>query len=196
MVDLKRGEKIMDAMLLEQFQGKPILREYFMCYFEEMNICFANSEASYLGRFLDNAEGEALDIIGLILDQKRDVVVAEEFFGFQGATGALGFGDGVFKDENSLGYTVTPLTDYVYKNLLRAKAYVMNKDQCSVEDVYEIVRRLLNRSPVTMSVTYPAARQFTLNLALTEVTSPEEAIIQYASKWFVTNGIVFTINRV
>lgn len=196
MTDLKRGEKIMDSMLLEQFRGKPNIRAYFMCYFEELNTCFADSEDSYYGRFLETAEGEALDIIGIILDQKRDVVIVNDYFGFQGAVGALGFGAGTFKDENSLGFSVTPLTDAVYRNLLRAKAYVMNKDQCNVEDVYNIVRTVLNRAVPTLSVTYPGDRQFQLNLSVNEVTTAEHALINYASKWFVTNGITFTISRI
>lgn len=192
---MTRGEDIMDAMLLEQYQKSPNLREYFMCFFEEMNLLLATSEQSYRTRLILDAEGESLDIIGRILQQERNVVITQEYFGFQGATGALGFNDGTFKDENELGFTVTPLTDSVYRNLLLGKAYVLNKDNCSVEDVYNIVRIVTGKALSTLTITYPGDRQFQLNLSATEVTLPQHALIQYASEWFVPNGITFTISR-
>lgn len=198
-----RGELIFDGLLTEQFRNKPNIKAYCMAFITEMDELLLACEESYYGRFLENATGEALDIIGIILNQSRDVVLPDNFFGFQGATGATKMAGaatptdgGIFKSASESGFTVTPLTDKLYRQLLKTKAHVMNNDDCSTETMYECVTILLDRALSSLGVTFPASRQVQLDITASEVTAQEESLILYSSKFFIPTGVVFTINRV
>lgn len=197
-----KGEQILDSMLLDQYSNSPNLKEYFMCFIAEMDFLFQTIQESYEGRMLENAVGEAQDIIGIILGEERNLVLTKDYFGFQGAAGATKMADeatpndgGVFKSEEESGFSVTPLSDDLFKRLLKSKASILNNDTCNVEDMYNCITILLDRQVSTMNVTYPAAKQIALEVAASEVTASEEGLITYASKWFTPTGAQFTITR-
>lgn len=72
----KKGTELMDAVLLDQYQNKPLLREYFLAFIEEIDLLFNSIDQVYFGRMLDQAIGVQLDAIGRIIDQGREIVVA------------------------------------------------------------------------------------------------------------------------
>ncbi len=136
-----KATELMNCLLLQQYHNSPNLKEYLMCYFEEFNILFAEIQRLDLGRQLECAEGVQLDIIGDILGRNRNITVTKEFFGFINAPLAQSFGDlnnasvgGFFKDLNESGATVLPIDDGLYRNLLKARAYILGSNN-SVMDI-------------------------------------------------------------
>jgi hypothetical protein len=71
-----KGTELMDAVLLDQYQNKPLLREYFLAFIEELDLLFGSIDQVYYGRMLDRAIGVQLDAIGRIIDQGREIVIA------------------------------------------------------------------------------------------------------------------------
>ena len=202
MVLLDKGEQILDSMLMDQYSASPNLKEFFMCFMSEMDFMFQTLQESYEGRLLENAVGEAQDIIGIILNEERNLVLTNDYFGFQGAVGATKMADeatpsvgGIFKSDEELGFSVTPLSDAVFRRLLKTKASMLNSDTCNVEDMYNCIAILLDKQVSNILVTYPASKQILLTMSSNEVTSGEEGLITYASQWFVPTGIKFTLVR-
>ena len=75
-VTTDKGKQIMEGLLLNQYQNSPLLQEYMMAFIAELDLLFEQTEEVYLGRFLENAVGKQLDIIGIILQQTRSVILA------------------------------------------------------------------------------------------------------------------------
>lgn len=197
-----KGEQILDSILLDQYSASPNLKEFFMCFIAELDFMFQTLQESYEGRMLNNAVGEAQDIIGIILGEERNLVLVNDYFGFQGAVGATKMADestpvdgGIFRSEEETGFSVTPLSDSLFRRLLKSKASILNNDTCNVEDMYNCIAILLDRQLSSIAVTYPGTKNITLTVSSSEVTSGEEGLINYASKWFIPTGIQFTLTR-
>ena len=80
-----KGTELFDAVLIDQYQNKPILREYFLAYIEELDLLFNSIDQVYYGRMIDSAIGVQLDAIGRIIDQGREIVIAGgDLFGILG----------------------------------------------------------------------------------------------------------------
>jgi hypothetical protein len=200
MSDSTKGTDIFNSLLLEQYQNSPNLKEYMGAFIEEMNELFEEIDKVYYGRLIKDAEGEQLDIIGIILQQNRAVELPDIWFGFEGAPNADGFGDdnnpeygGLFKDENLNELEKIPLDDATYKRVLLAKALVLNKDSCDINLAYEVVSTLLGRVPNLFKIEGSKPVKLTLS---TKETDREIQLINYMVKYFVPTGITFTIVRI
>lgn len=130
-----KGTELMECLLLQQYHNSPNLKEYLMCFLEEFNILFSELQKVDLGRQLECAEGAQLDIIGDILGRTRNITVTKEFFGFINAPLAQSFGDlgdasigGFFKSSEESGANVLPIDDSLYRNLLKARAYLIGSN--------------------------------------------------------------------
>jgi len=130
------GTDLMNCMLLEQYKNSPLLITYISAFIAEADILFCEIEKVKLGRMLDYAEGEQLSVIGRILQVDRKLVINGEYFGFDTHDQALSFSelqaDGITADPNiggefisiaDSGYLVLPLSDAVFRNLLKVRAY-------------------------------------------------------------------------
>lgn len=199
-----KATQIMDGMMLSYLTEKPNFREYMLAYVEEMNFLFEQINEVYLGRFIENAEGNQLDIIGEILQQNRAVVLQKVYFGFAGATGSIaGMADenspalgGVFRNENEQDGDAAPLLDSEYRRLLLTKAACMNSKVCSINRVYHLVSTLLGFTPSYMKLTSPSPREVVLDLHINEVTPSQASLAQYSSKFYIPAGTSFTINLI
>ncbi len=206
-----KGRQIMEGLLLGQYKDSPNFKEYMMCFIAELDFLFEQIEKVHSGRFLETAVGRQLDVIGIILQQSRAVILPVLWFGFQGATAAEGMADeatpalgGVFKDENVGTGGITPLDDTTYRRVLLAKATVMNRDTCDIELAYYVVSILLGRVPSVFEFvdkdtieednTVPE-RTVELRLSTADVSTREVQLILYMSKYFIPAGITFTITR-
>jgi len=195
-----KGSQIMDGLILRQYQESPNLKQYLHAYVEEMDDLFCAIEDVYFGRFLETATGAQLDVIGEILQQSRNVDLGTIFFGFQGATGADGFGDtedtqvgGIFKSLEVSGATITPLDDNTYRRVLTCKGALLNSVSNSLEDIYSSITILLNRVPELMILTEPANLQVQLELSTADTRADEELLILYMARYFIPAGITFSI---
>ena len=197
-----KGTDIMLGMLLDQYQQKPILRQYFQAFFDEMDWLFESLDDVYLGRFLDQAVGIQLDIIGAIVDQGRDIELPDLEFGFVGATNATKMADeatpsdgGILRDENQAGFTKTPLSDAVYRRLIRAKAQLHNRHDCSVNNIYHATTTLLGRTPRRMELASAGLRQLELKLSVEDTSSHDAALLLYMARYMAPLGTSLAIIR-
>lgn len=208
---LSKGTEIMDGLMLNYLTDKPNFRKYMLAYIEEMDYLFAQINEVYYGRFLTNAEGEQLDVIGIILQQDRHVVLPQVNFAFTESPGSIdGFADeatpskgGWFKSEEGIGADAESLSDAMYRLLLKTKAACMNAKTNSIEDVYFYITTALGFAPSFMEIdqvsttgTALGTRNVVLNLQSSEVSTASAALAQYASKFYVPAGTSFIINLI
>lgn len=196
-----KGTDLMNSMLLGQYANSVNMKEYFGAFISEMDILYEQMDEVYLGQMLEFAVGVQLDVIGIILGQSRNVELPSFWFGFQGALDVDKMADeafptagGLFQDENFAGFDATPLDDVVYRKVLLAKAICNNLQTTSINDAYYIIQTLLGRVPTTFAITDVSKRFMQLNLSSLEVNTQEVALINYMAKYFVPNGISFTIS--
>ncbi len=200
-----KATQIMDGLMLNYLSEKPNFREFMLAYISEMDYLFEQINEVYFGRFIENAEGAQLDVIGIILQQNRAVVLDNVYFGFDGALGSIaGMADenapalgGVFRNENAQGGDASPLIDSEYRRLLLTKAACMNwQDGCSINRVYYLIQVMLGFSPSFMELTTISPRVVALDLHITEVTPAQASLAQYSSKYYIPAGTSFTINLI
>lgn len=202
-----KATQIMESMLLQQYQNSPNLKEYMGCFLAELDILFAETERVYLGRFIEYAVGEQQDVLGIILGQSRAVALPTAWFGFTDAgtvtiPGIAGFSDeatpadgGILRDENSQGFTVTPLDDITYRRLLLVKAMCNNLISVDVNTQYYLIQTLIGKVPKVMKLTSTVAFTTALEVSASDVSLAETALIDYTSKYFMPTGHTLTITR-
>lgn len=196
-----KGTKIMEGLLLDQYSNSPYVKAYYACFVAECDLLFEQVDRVFWGRFLNYAVGEQLDILGRILDQGREVVLPELYFGFQGASPIAGFADsatptvgGIFKDSSQGTVAVTPLNDSEYRRLLWARSLFISSDYSDIETAYQVFATVLGRVPSTFSLTTNSG-VVDLALSALEVTSREEQLVLYVANIFMPTGVGFTITR-
>ncbi len=180
-----------------------------MCFIAEFDLIFEQLHNVYFGRFIENAVGAQLDVIGIILQQSRSVILPTIWFGFQGVPNIEGMADeaapaigGTFKDENIGEGKITPIDDILYRRMLLAKAALMNKDADHLSLVYHVISILINRVPSVFQIREGYSdptldkRRVDLKISRSAVTEQEVKLILYMAKYFVPAGITFTITKV
>ncbi len=209
-VPTSKGRQIMEELLLNQYSSSDNLKEYYMCFIAELDILFEQVHKVYFGRFLENAEGAQLDVIGIILQQSRSVILPTFWFGFQGAINAEGMADettpsigGTFKDENLGVGKITPLDDRMYKRMLTAKAAVLNRDTIDISLAYYVIAIILGRVPSVFELRdsesgiAPIGKgRIDLKVLGSAVTEQEVKMVLYMAKYFIPVGMTFTITKV
>jgi len=200
-----KGTLLMEKLLLGQYENSTNLKEYFSAFVLEADFLFETVQRVHDERFLEVAIGYQLDVIGIILQQPRTVILPQLWFGFVGALDVDGMADeatpargGVFKSEDVGTGVLTPLEDVLYRNLLKAKASITNSNSIDVNTVYHFLSLLLGRVLQTFSLEEgpTGLRSVQLSIDRDEVTGTEISLILYATKYFVPAGITFTINQV
>lgn len=205
-----KGEQLMESLLLNQYQNSPNLKEYMMSFISEMDFLFQQVEEVYLGRFLEDAVGSQLDVIGIILQQTRAVILPVIWFGFAGAVNVAGMVDeagggvagGLFQDEAVGDAQVTPLDDMTYRRVLLAKALITNRDSVDISMAYYFISTLIGKVPATFKLrdfdSGEGIEKRRVDLVLEDgvLSLAERQLILYMSKYFVPSGIKFTITQV
>lgn len=204
-----KGKQIMEGMLLSQYTNSPKLQEYFMAFIAELDLLFQQNAEVYYGRFIELAVGEQLDVIGIILQQQRSVILPTLFFGFQGVPDVSGMTDeatpaigGIFKDENIGEGEITALDDLTYRRMLLAKAALLNRETNTLSLAYFVIGTLLDRAPSVFEIRDSDSgigldkRRVDLLISGTAVSDQELGLILYMTKYFVPAGTSFTITQV
>jgi hypothetical protein len=206
-----KATQIMDKLLLTYLSNKPNLREYLLAFVSEMDFLLEQINEVYLGRFLENAVGEQLDVIGAILNQNRRIVLPSINFGFQAADGVIaGMADesspaigGVFRDGSYEGGGEAPLTDSQYRRLLLVIASCMNKDVVSTDEMYYFLCTLFGRAPSFMELEQHNTagsnlrkRVAVLKLKGSEMANEEVSLANYAIRYFIPAGTSFSIQLI
>lgn len=208
---IDKGTQLMESLLLRQYANSDNLKNYFLAYITELDTLFKSIEDVYVGRFLEYAVGKQLDIIGIILQQPRSVILDGRYFGFLTDLLAEPLSDendnplqgGYFRDANSLGYSILPLDDTAYRRLLYVVAEASNRDYCNVEFAYHLIFIVLGYRPKSTdlviedsdSVTNPIIPNYDIRLYLnpTAFSDSEMQLIAYISKYFVPTGKTLSI---
>ena len=119
---MNREEK-MNAHLIGQFRGKPIIRAFLAAVGAELDVLESAIIELREKRWIDTGEGVQLDGIGTIVSQSRQVSDAVQipFFGFDGQPNAQGFEIGRFRDSWEVYLASVNMADPEYRMVLRAK---------------------------------------------------------------------------
>jgi hypothetical protein len=135
----------------EQFKNKVVFDKYVQLFLNE----FTELQTVYKDlmqlRSLDTATGAQLDIIGEIVGQPREVVDVTIYnFGFEGAAGALSFGDpsnplvgGFWRRSTDPISGARYLNDIEYRTLIKVKIIKNTSNGC-INDVLLAAQILLN----------------------------------------------------
>ena len=198
-----KATAIMNELLLTQYQNSPNLKEYLGAFVSEMDTLMEEIHKVELGRYIANATGAQLDVIGIILQQSRNLNVPQIWFGFLGASPIDGMADetlpsagGVFRSEDEEGYTLTPLTDSVYRNVLLGRAFTLSQPYFSIDIIYEAIEIILGNIPSHIKLVEIAERNFILELDSNNITTYEQGILLAVSHWFIPMTITFNITLV
>jgi hypothetical protein len=206
MVNTTKGTEIANRLLLMQYRESPIFLKYMAAFIDEMDLLFEQTERVYLGRFIENAVGTQLDIIGVILNQDRNINLPQQFFGFSDAgtvpANVMQMSDestpsngGLFRGEEQRGTENFALSDNNYRQLLLAKAYLSTQEVCSFDTAYHALALLLGRVPRKFELSTIADRQVQLDVEVADVSIPDVSLITYFSQYLVPLGTSFTITR-
>ena len=198
-----KGTEIMDGMLLLQYQNKPNLREYMLAFVDEMDLLLENLEKVYSGRFINDAVGAQLEVIGIILDQLRNVELDKTWFGFQNAVDVNKMADeaipddgGYFRGEELDGFVTFPLDDITYRRLLLAKAQLLCRDSVDINTAYYVTSIILGKVPETMTIELINPRHMQLEVSASDVAAIDLALVNYLGQYFVPMGTTFSTVRV
>ena len=201
-----KGYDLMIKLLLNQYQESENLKEYISAFTSEMDLLFEETEKVFYSRFLDLAEGEQLDVIGIILGESRGLGLPITFFGFSddgiNTANAGSLADeadpsngGVFRSEGQSNTNDVQLSDISFRNLLKAKAFLLVKRDLSINTCYYAISYLLGKVPQKMELTVPTPRVVTLELSNTDTSIADVGLIQYFSKYLAPLGTNFNIVR-
>lgn len=198
-----KGVDVMDSLILSQYREKPNLREYMLAYMEEMDLLFEELGKVYSGRFLENASGIQLDIVGQIIGQLRNVELPTIWFGFDGAVNIDNMADeatpsdgGLFRDEFLENFETFPLDDETYRRLLRAKAYLHTKESADINTAYGALYRLVTKIPEVFNIVTLGDRRIELQMSSGDTSNSDSSLIIYLSKYFVPMGTAFSVLRI
>ncbi len=140
---------------------------------EDQNLEFETCEVIDK-RNIDDAEGDVLDAIGELVGQDRVLVDSTTlgWFGFQTATGAQGFDDGVFFGETLDINGNRELTDDEYRAFIRARI-AKNSGNGTIEDLIESIKLITQKD--TAFVTEGI---MTISIALQGLTDNQKALVK------------------
>lgn len=194
-----KAYQIMDEIILQQYHNSPNLQAYIKAFLKPFNDLFTEMQKVELGRYIETAEGTQLDVIGLILQQSRNIIVPKDYFGFLGAVGANSFGTlgsavvgGVFKSIEEDGYNVLPLSDHQYKRVLMARGYVLSSDVVSIEDLYHVAEIFIGRANI-ISITETDPNLITLNVNQASTNDTDITLLEITKSTYIPVGKRFEI---
>ena len=203
-VNMSRGQEMMQAMLLSQYDNSPVLQAYISAYVGEMDFLFSEVERVFLGRHIMTATGASLDVIGRILGapRARGLFLPHVWFGFAGdplsdqmADEATPGDGGQFISEDQEQYTQVPMSDEQYRRLLLAKASMNNRRDNSLDGIIRAAIILLGRCPERLKITVNSARNMTLDISRGDTTEVDQSLLAYLAQWSVPMGTTFDVTR-
>lgn len=125
-------------LVILQYYNSPKAQAEINLYAEEFENTF-DFLNDFVNQFdIDKAYGDRLDLIGKIVGVSRVLEngIARYFFGFQGATNALGYGQGRWRGDNDSSFTPTELTDGEYRFVIKAKILKNTFSACIESNEY------------------------------------------------------------
>ena len=135
--------KQMQDRLLMQFHSSPVFKGLLAAIGSEMEGLTAVYEDLRYLRWIDTGEGQQLDGCGEIVQQSRTIkqAIAIAFFGFDGQTGATGFGQGRIRKNREAYLTSAKLADAEYRQILWSKVAKNTTDgtaESTIDSLYRL----------------------------------------------------------
>ena len=194
------GTRVMESMLLTQYTNSVNLQEYIGAFVKEMDFLLYQTKKVELERYIQNAQGAQLDVIGVILQQSRNIHIPSLWFGFQGASPVAGMADeatptngGIFISESQEQFELKPLDDISYRRVLLCRGFCINQTVFSVDVIYEAVSILLGFVPSSMSITQVSPKSWQLELDSSNITSDQATLILAVAHWFIPMTYGFNV---
>ncbi len=149
---MSRAQEMIDRLLM-QFGSSPYLQGWLKALGAEMDLLDQVFSDLREKRWIDTGEGQQLDGCGQIVVQPRKIsqAIAIPFFGFDGQTGATGFGQSRIRKNRETYLTSTTLADAEYRQILWAKV-AKNTTDGTAESTIESLWRLYNAKIVLAEV--------------------------------------------
>ena len=201
-VTTDKGTTLLRELLISQYESSPNLKEYLDCYFEEMDLLFEELENVYLGRFLEFATYEQLDVLGIIVGIGRKLSIEPQNFGFLYSRESGGFesttpnADAEIFRTRTNNRDIVTLDDSEFRNIVRAKGFCNGNSTFNVESIYQIIFMILGRVPSDGVVLKGGVGIITLELDTASVTLKETQIIKGFHKYFTPSGYVFYLDLI
>lgn len=148
-----------ESRLATQFRETTNLINYIKALLVEANTLEEVFQSIITDRTLDEAYGIQLDILGSIVGQSRELVIAELFvyFGFDGNPQSNSFGTvtdagvgGRFRGVNESTLGNRKLTDVEYRAFIRAKI-TRNSTRSTPEDIIALIKFLFGNPLVVLA---------------------------------------------
>lgn len=132
-------------LLMQHGKNKPFVRALIAGMTTPLNDIEQALNDLYNLRWLQNATGVQLDMIGTIVGQSRDSqsAIYYSFFGFAEQPSGVGFGQARIRHDGEPFATSTLLPDTEYRALLYAKI-ARNNSHGTVEDIIQVVKAVFN----------------------------------------------------
>ena len=171
--------------LTSQFEDKDIVNRYLELLIKEQYEIQSVFTELLQKRSIDSAEGAALDIIGEIVGQPRELLSVDtfEYFGFQGALKAGGFGNylnpstgSVFLDYGSPTSGNVLLDDATYRLFIKAKI-LKNNTTSTPEEFISFINFLFSTESTAI---VEGSAEFTVFFGR-QLTPIEQVLLNYVS---------------
>lgn len=164
-------------MLMQHGKNKPFVRAMITAMATPLNDIEQALNDLYNLRWLNNATGVQLDLIGGIVGQSRDVASALyfSFFGFASQPSGVGFGQARIRRDGEPYATSATLPDAEYRALLYAKI-AQNNSHGTYEDIIQVVKAVFNVDTVIVNPDYPAK----IKIFIGRYLAPTEALREIA----------------
>lgn len=139
-------------LLIQHGKNKPFVRALIAGMVTPLNDIEQALNDLYNLRWLNNASGVQLDLIGGIVGQTRESQSALyfSFFGFASQPAGVGFGQARMRHDGEPFATSTTLPDTEYRALLYAKI-ARNNSHGTVEDIIQTVKAVFNVDSVLVN---------------------------------------------
>jgi hypothetical protein len=167
------------------FEGKEIFDKYLQILLESQ-IEIQNTLRDLMQlRDIDSAKGAQLDVIGRIVGQERELIAADlyEFFGFDGALGALSMGSVGSSEGGTFWSLGTPLggnrllDDETYRKFIKAKIF-KNVTASTPEEFISVVNLIFDTNETY--ITEGDDAEFTVYFGK-PLTDLDKALLDYVS---------------
>jgi len=188
-----RGVDLFHNILLRQYRGKPNIEANAAVVFEELDVLFNELDDVYFGRMLDFAVGVQLDKVGALVAETRSLSKIPIYFGYAGAPNTGGFGTGALYRDGEATIEYEPLGDEEYRRLIRAKCFILLKQQVNHDQVYFIID-ILNGSVVEgAELTVQGHKHVRYTCPLASLSEDTPLLIRYFQRNLVPLGVRFEL---
>jgi len=153
--------------LINQYQDSENFKDLVTIFLQESAEIRDAINDSWCARWLDEAAGANLDVLGALVGQSRIVADVAVFFGYEDALGALGYGDGRYWNGTEPLFGDRELSDPEYKIFIKARI-LSNESSGTAQELGQIIFALFGKKAFVLPGNAIADVIFTESLTTSE----------------------------